>query len=147
MHLTGLPFNDRSGDSLRDWLGVDCDTFYDETSIAILPMGLCYPGRDAKGGDLSLRPECAPLWHPRLLPLFPRVELTLLVGAYAQRHYLADRRCKTLSETVAAWSDYGPAVMPLPHPSWRNTGWLKKNLWFEATLVPGLQKRVRALTA
>jgi uracil-DNA glycosylase len=145
VHNSGLSFNDRSGDRLRDWLGVNRETFYDEARIAIMPMGLCYPGVNGKGGDLPPRKECAPLWHPRLRPLFPNVELTLLVGSYAVNHYLKDRKA-TLSDTVAAWRDYGPAYMPLPHPSWRNTGWLKKNLWFERELVPALRGRVQVLT-
>lgn len=146
VHNTGLSFNDRSGDRLRDWLGVDRETFYDESRIAVMPMGLCYPGRYAKGGDLPPRKGCAPLWHPRLLPLFTKVELILLVGSYAVNHYLPNRR-PTLSETVAAWRDYGPRFIPLPHPSWRNTGWLKRHPWFEDDLLPVLRQRVRELIA
>jgi uracil-DNA glycosylase len=146
VHNTGISFNDRSGDRLRDWLGVDRDTFYDERRIAIMPMGLCYPGRYVKGGDLPPRKDCAPLWHPRLLPLLTKVELTLLVGSYAVNHYLPNR-CDSLSQTVAAWRDYGPKFMPLPHPSWRNTGWLKRHPWFEDDLLPVLRRRVRALVA
>ncbi len=146
VHVTGISFNDRSGDRLRDWLGVDRDTFYDEARIAIMGMGFCYPGVNGKGGDLPPRPECAPLWHPRLLPLFANVELVLLIGSYAVNRYLPSRMA-TLSETVAAWRDYGPRFMPLPHPSWRNTGWLKKNPWFEEDLVPVLRKRVSKLIA
>ena len=146
VHVTGISFNDRSGDRLREWLGVDRDTFYDEARIAIMGMGFCYPGVNGKGGDLPPRKECAPLWHPRLLPLFANVELILLIGSYAVNRYLPERKA-TLSETVAAWRDYGPRFMPLPHPSWRNTGWLKKNPWFERELVPHLQKRVRKLIA
>lgn len=144
VHNSGLSFSDRSGDRLRDWLGIDRDTFYDEARIAIMPMGLCYPGVNAKGGDLPPRKECAPLWHPKLLPLFPNVGLTLLVGSYAVNGYLAARK-PTLSETVEAWRDFGPRFLPLPHPSWRNTGWLKKNPWFEQELVPALRRKVRAL--
>jgi len=146
VHVTGISFNDRSGDRLRDWLGVDRDTFYDEARIAIMGMGFCYPGVNGKGGDLPPRPECAPLWHPRLLPLFANVELVLLIGSYAVNRYLPSRMA-TLSETVAVWRDYGPRFMPLPHPSWRNTGWLKKNPWFEEELVPVLRKRVSKLIA
>src|ERR1700761_899620 len=145
VHLTGISFNDRSGDRLREWLGIDRDTFYDERQIAILGMGFCYPGRDAKGGDLPPRRECAPLWHPRLRPLFKNVELTLLVGSYALNYYLKDTAKKTLTDTVRAWKDYGPLVMPLPHPSWRNTGWIKANPWFERELVPELRQRVAGL--
>lgn len=145
VHLTGLSFNDRSGDRLREWLGIDRDTFYDERRMAILGMGFCYPGRDAKGGDLPPRKECAPLWHPRLRPFFKNVELTLLVGSYAQRYYLKEQARKTLTETVRAWESYGPSYMPLPHPSWRNTGWLKANPWFARDLLPELRRRVKAL--
>lgn len=145
VHMTGLSFNDRSGDRLRDWLGIDRDTFYDERRIAIMPMGLCYPGRNPKGGDLPPRKECAPLWQPRIRPLFKRVELTLLIGSYAVNYYLRDRRKKTLSDTVAAWREYLPEFLPLPHPSWRNTGWLKVHPWFEDELVPVLRARVKDL--
>jgi uracil-DNA glycosylase len=145
VHETGIPWNDRSGDRLREWLGLDRDTFYDEGRIAIVPMGFCYPGRDAHGGDLPPRPQCAPTWHPKVVPLLRKVELTLLIGAYAQRRYLGDRRKAGMTETVTAWRDYGPAYIPLPHPSWRNTAWLRKNPWFEAELVPVLRQRVQAL--
>jgi uracil-DNA glycosylase len=145
VHETGLSFNDRSGDRLREWLGTDRDVFYDEGRIAIMGMGFCYPGRDPNGGDLPPRKECAPLWHPRLRPLYKNVALTLLVGSYAQAFYLKDRRRPTMTETIAAWREYGPEFIPLPHPSWRNTGWLKKNPWFEAELLPTLRRRVRAL--
>lgn len=144
VHTTGLSFNDRSGDRLRDWLGIDRETFYDEARIAIMGMGFCYPGVNAKGGDLPPRKECAPLWHPKLLPLYTNVELILLVGSYAVNHYLPDRP-PTLSETVEHWRDYGPRFIPLPHPSWRNTGWLKTHPWFEKDLVPALRKRVAKL--
>ncbi len=145
VHETGIPWNDPSGDRLRDWLSVDKDAFYDQDRIAIVPMGFCYPGRNPRGGDNPPRPECAPLWHPPLLAALPAVELTLLVGLYAQRRYLSARRRRNLTETVRAWADYGPAYMPLPHPSWRNTGWLKRNPWFEAELLPELRARVRKL--
>ncbi len=145
VHETGIPWNDPSGERLRAWLAVDRETFYDQDRIAIMPMGFCYPGRDPRGGDNPPRPECAPLWHPPLLAALPGIELTLLVGQYAQGHYLGGRRRRTLTETVRAWADYGPATLPLPHPSWRNTGWLKRNPWFEAELVPDLRNRVRAL--
>jgi uracil-DNA glycosylase len=145
VHETGIPFDDPSGDRLRAWLAVDRETFYDRDRIAFVPMGLCYPGRDPRGGDNPPRAECAPLWHPPLWAALPAVELTLLIGLYAQRRYLADRRRGNLTETVRAWADCGPAVLPLPHPSWRNTGWLERNPWFEAELVPELRARVRAL--
>ncbi len=145
VHETGIPWNDRSGDRLRDWLGVDRDTFYDERRIAIMPMGLCYPGIDKNGGDLPPRPQCAPTWHPQLWPFLTNVELVLLVGSYAQKRYLPDGRKATMTETVKAWRDYGPKFIPLPHPSWRNTGWLKKNSWFDAELAPKLKHRVHKL--
>ncbi len=145
VHETGLPFDDASGDRLRAWLAVDRETFYDQERIAFLPMGLCYPGRNPRGGDKPPRHECAPLWHPPLLAALPAVELTLLIGLYAQRRYLNTRRRGNLTETVRAWADTGPAVLPLPHPSWRNTCWLKRHPWFEAELVPELRARVRAL--
>lgn len=147
VHDTGIPWNDRSGDRLRTWMGLDRDAFYDEARVAIVPMGFCYPGVDKAGADAPPRPECAPTWHPRLLPLLPRVELTLLVGRYAQARYLGERARPTLTETVRAWADYAPAFIPLPHPSWRNTAWLKKNPWFEAGLVPALRRRVARLMA
>ena len=145
VHETGIPFNDRSGDRLRQWLGFSREQFYDEDRIAIIPMGLCYPGRDAAGGDLPPREECAPLWHPRLRAALPAIELTLLVGSYAQAYYLGAKRKKTVGETVRAWREYLPEFWPLPHPSWRNTAWLAKNPWFEKELAPELRRRVADL--
>jgi uracil-DNA glycosylase len=142
VHHTGLPWNDPSGDRLRRWLAMDRDTFYDETRIAIMPMGFCYPGIDARGGDRPPRLECAPAWHGPLRALLPEVRLTLLVGTYAQAYYLGRRRGRTLGETVRAWADCLPDFLPLPHPSWRNTAWLKRNPWFEAGLLPALRRRV-----
>lgn len=147
VHETGLPFNDRSGDRLRDWLGVGRDAFYDAARFAIMPMGFCYPGRDPRGGDNPPRPECAPKWHARLMAALPNIELTLLVGGYAQKYHLGPAAKRTLTETVRAWRDYGPARLPLPHPSWRNTAWLKRNPWFEAEVVAELKRRVAALLA
>jgi len=147
VHETGIPWNDRSGDRLRDWLQLDRARFYDERRIAILPMGLCYPGVDAKGGDRPPMAICAPTWHPRLRPLLPKVELTLLVGLYAQRHYLGPARMPSLGETVRNFAAYLPAFLPLPHPSWRNTAWLRRNGWFESDLLPHLRARVAALVA
>jgi len=146
VHETGIPWNDPSGDRLRDWLQLDRPAFYDETRIAIVPTGFCYPGT-GRGGDLPPRPECAPLWHPRLREALPGIRLTLLIGAYAQAHYLADRRRATLGATVAAWADYLPGLFPLPHPSPRNRLWLKRNPWFEAEVIPALRERVWAVLA
>ncbi len=145
VHETGIPWNDPSGERLRAWLAVDRETFFDQDRIAIMPMGFCYPGRDPRGGDNPPRPECAPLWHRPLIAALPAVELTLLVGQYAQAHYLGKQRRATLTETVRAWADYGPGFLPLPHPSWRNTAWLKRNPWFGAELLPELRARVGAL--
>ncbi len=143
VHETGLGWNDRSGDRLREWLNVDRDTFYDESRIAIMPMGFCYPGVAKSGGDAPPRSECAPLWHDRLRALLPNIELTLLIGQYAQARYLGEDKKKTMTETVKAWKEYLPhGFLPLPHPSWRNTGWLKKNPWFEKQILPVLRKAV-----
>ena len=144
VHATGIPWNDASGRRLRDWLQMDAATFYDEQRVAIVPMGFCYPGK-AGSGDAPPRPECRATWHPRLLPLLPKVQLTLLVGQYAQAYVLGARRKPTLGETVRAWRDYLPAHLPLPHPSPRNVGWFKANPWFEAEVLPVLRKRVHAL--
>ena len=142
VHESGIPWNDASGDRLRDWLGIGRDTFYGDARIAIIPMGFCYPGRQLRGGDNPPRPECAPAWHPRLLAALPGIELTLLVGMYAQAHYLGGRRHGTLTETVRDWRAYLPRYLPTPHPSWRTTGWQKRNPWFEAELLPELRRRV-----
>ena len=142
VHATGVPWNDPSGDRLRDWLQMDRDSFYDESRLAIVPMGLCYPGRGA-GGDSPPRPECAPRWHGKLRALMPQLQLTLLIGAYAQAYYLGAGRKATLAETVKAWRDYGMFI-PMPHPSPRNRMWLRKNAWFEAEVVPAIRKRVAA---
>jgi uracil-DNA glycosylase len=142
VHETGIPWNDPSGDRLRAWIDVGRESFYDESSFAIVPAGLCYPGR-GRSGDLPPRRECAPLWHPRLRPLLRQVRLTLLVGQYAQAYYLGDHRKATLTETVHAWRSYLPGLMPLPHPSPRNTRWLRVNPWFERDVLPELRSRVR----
>ena len=147
VHETGVPWNDPSGDRLRDWLNLDRETFYDEGRIAIMPMGFCYPGRLAKGGDAPPRPECAPAWHAPLRRLMPEIGLTLLVGSYAQAHYLAGRRKATMTETVRAYADYLPDFLPTPHPSWRTTGWQKRNPWFESDVIPVLRRRVAELVA
>lgn len=145
VHETGIPWNDPSGVRLRQWLDVPPDSFYDPTKFAIIPMGFCYPGRDLRGGDLPPRPECAPIWHERLRTLLPHIGLTLLIGSYAQRHYLGGRSHKTLTETVRHWRDYAPEYLPTPHPSPRNTLWLKRNAWFEKEVVPRLRARVHTL--
>lgn len=145
-HETGLPWNDASGDRLRDWMGIGRDAFYDETKVALVPMGLCYPGRLPRGGDRPPRPECAPTWHARLRAGLPRIELTVLAGAYAQRHYLGSRGGASVAATVAAWRRFLPDRLPLPHPSWRTRGWVARNPWFETDLLPELRARVAALT-
>ena len=146
VHVSGVPFDDRSGDRLRDWIGVGREEFYSREKIAILPMAFCFPGYDTKGGDLPPPKRCAALWRNQALAAMPHVELTLLVGGYAQKWALGSQPAPTLTETVARWRDFGPGVIPLPHPSWRNTGWLKKNPWFDAEVVPTLRDRIAALT-
>ncbi len=146
VHATGIPFNDPSGDRLRDWMGVTRDTFYDESRIAIVPMGFCFPGLDDKGGDLPPRKECAPAWRDQVFEHLPNLELVLLIGQYAQAWHLGKARKKSMTETVLHWRDYGPAYLPLPHPSWRNNVWLKKNLWFEEEVLPHLRAEVTRLT-
>jgi len=141
VHESSIPFNDPSGDRLRQWMGVDKETFYDSDRIAIVPMGFCYPG-SAERGDLPPRPECAKTWHPELLPLLGNIQLTLVIGAYAQKYYLGKQRKKSLTETVANWQQYQPNIIPLPHPSPRNNIWLKRNPWFDRTLLPTLAERV-----
>lgn len=144
VHASGVPWDDPSGERLRAWMGIGRELFYDAERVALLPMAYCYPGRGASG-DLPPRPECARLWLGRVLAELPNIELTLLIGAYAQRHFLADERRATLTETVAAWRDYGEKRLPLPHPSGRNQGWFKHHPWFERDLVPVLQARVAAV--
>lgn len=147
VHASGVPWDDPSGARLRDWLALDNDVFYDETRVAIMPMGFCYPGRDPRGGDNPPRPECAPQWHDALRALLPDIRLTLLVGSYAQKHHLGLRARKTMTETVAGWHDYAPEIIPTPHPSWRTTHWMKKNPWFERDLVPELRRAVAGALA
>ena len=147
VHASGLSFDDASGDRLRDWLGVDRATFYDEARIAIAPMGFCYPGRLARGGDAPPRPECAPLWQERVTAALSAGELVLAIGGWAQRWHLGRRARPTLTETVAAWRSYLPRFFPKPHPSWRNTAWMKRNPWFEAEALPELRRRVALLLA
>lgn len=140
VHATGIPWNDPSGDRLRRWLDVSKDVFYDASKVAIMPMGFCYPGK-GKGGDLPPRPECAPLWHDKVFGHLKRLQLILLVGQYAQAYYLRDARKKTLAETVAAWQEYGPRFIPLPHPSPRNIRWLKTHAWFERQTIPAIRRK------
>lgn len=169
VHESGIPWNDRSGDRLRDWLQMDSATFYDATKVAIMPMGFCYPGvigglpekvepgfslrqpdkqKKPNGGDQPPRPECAPLWHEPLKAHLPNIGLTLLVGQYAQARYLDKQRSKTLTETVSRFSEFLPDnTLPLPHPSWRTQGWQKKHPWFDAELLPVLRERVHTLLA
>ena len=143
VHKTGIPYNDPSGERLRAWLDIGRDVFYDEAKVAIVPMGFCFPGYDELGADKPPRPECVRTWHERLFKASPQFKLILAVGTYAQRYHLHGKARKSMSETVQAWRDYGPLVIPLPHPSWRNNNWLKKNPWFETELVPHLRRRVR----
>lgn len=145
VHDTGIPWNDPSGDLLRVWLELDRDAFYDAARIAIVPTGLCFPGT-GKQGDLPPRPECAPLWQPRFRAAMPGIGLTLLIGQYAQRHYLGERCGKTLTDTVARWREFAPEqYFPLPHPSPRNRLWLKRNPWFDAEVLPALRARLGEL--
>jgi uracil-DNA glycosylase len=144
VHASGVPWDDLSGDHLRKWLDIDSTTFYDESKIAIIPMGYCYPGR-GKGGDLPPRRECVDLWLDQLLDQLPKIELTLLIGLHAQRHFLDKRRKKSLTETVEAWHEYLPEYLPLPHPSPRNTPWFQRHPWFKADVLPELQGRIKQL--
>ena len=147
VHQTGISFNDRSGDRLREWLRLDRETFYDETRVAIMPIGFCYPGSDVRGGDLPPRRECAPLWHARLRELLPAIQLTLLVGRYATAYYLPHSGKRSMAETIARWRDFLPEFFVLPHPSWQSTRWLRDNPWFETEILPELRARVgRVLT-
>jgi uracil-DNA glycosylase len=143
VHQTGLSFNDASGDRLRDWMGIDRATFYDEKRIAIAAMAFCFPGYDENGSDRPPPKICAQHWRTRLMATLPPMPLTLLVGSYAQTWHLGDAVKSNMTETVKAWREYRPRFIPLPHPSWRNNGWLKKNPWFEAELVPYLRRSVR----
>lgn len=144
VHQTGIPWNDVSGIRLRNWLGITDAVFYDETKIAIIPMGFCYPGK-GKTGDLPPRPECAPQWHNLLFEKLPHVELIILIGMYSQNYYLGKRTKKTLTETVANYKDYLPKFLPLPHPSPRNRFWLIKNPWFEVDVLPELREIIQTL--
>ena len=147
VHASGKPFTDPSGDRLRDWMGIDDEIFYNPDKLAIAPMGFCFPGLDSKGGDLPPRKECSPVWQHQVLEAMPQVELILLIGMYAQKFHMKQNAAKTLTETVKNWrSVYNestmPKLLPLPHPSWRNSGWIKKNPWFSTDLLPELRKEV-----
>ncbi|MCA0919445.1 uracil-DNA glycosylase family protein [Pseudooceanicola nanhaiensis] len=141
VHESGRPFDDRSGDRLRDWMGIDRDTFYDLTRVAVVPMAFCFPGYDAKGSDLPPPPVCADLWHERVMAALPGLRLKLLIGGHAHRWHLGGRMGVT--ERVMGWRDHLPDVLPLPHPSWRNTAWLRRNPWFEDALLPVLRQKVQ----
>ncbi len=149
VHASGKPFTDPSGDRLRQWMGIDEELFYDSERVAIVPMGFCFPGLDSKGRDLPPRRECAPAWRTRVLSHMPDLRLVLVIGQYAQKWHLGARMEKTLTETVANWRTYydtlEPPVLALPHPSWRNNAWLRKNAWFERDLVPHLQSHVKQI--
>ncbi len=147
VHASGVPFTDPSGDRLRAWLGLDADTFYDVARIAIVPMGFCFPGQDGRGADLPPRRECAPAWRQELFARLPAIDLVIAVGSYAHAWHLGPLRRKTLTETVAAWREImaatgRPTIIPLPHPSWRNNAWIRKNPWFEAELLPTLRRAI-----
>ena len=148
VHLSGMPFTDASGDRLRAWLGVTSEEFYDRKNFAIVPMGFCFPGQDVKGSDLPPRRECAPAWRAPLMAAMPQIELVLTIGLYAQAWHMGETRRGSLTETVMYWREAfaastRPVVLPLPHPSWRNTGWLKRNPWFEMDLLPYLKTEIR----
>lgn len=148
VHQSGIPFSDPSGDRLRQWLGVDEATFYDPNQFAIIPMGFCFPGLDAKGGDLPPRKECAQAWRPKVMQLMPQLKLLLVIGIHAQAWHMGKKRMNNLTQTVAAWRSYleenhQPAILPLPHPSWRNNAWIKKNPWFEQDLLPTLKLKIQ----
>ncbi|MCA0316578.1 MAG: uracil-DNA glycosylase family protein [Proteobacteria bacterium] len=152
VHASGRPFTDPSGDRLRSWMAIDAATFYDRARIAVVPMGFCFPGLDAKGSDLPPRPECRATWHDRLMAAMPQIDLILAVGATAQHYHLTRLGlgrliAPTLTETVGNWETIlevsaQPAVFAMPHPSWRNSGWLKRHPWFEAHLLPVLRRRI-----
>ncbi len=151
-HASSKPFNDPSGVRLRDWMGITPDEFYDRGRLAIVPMGLCFPGLDERGSDLPPRRECAPRWRPEIFAAMPQVELLLAIGQYAQAWHLGSLRGKTLTETVANWraifeATESPRVLPLPHPSWRNNAWIRRNPWFETDLLPVLRAEVARLMA
>ena len=146
VHETGIPFNDPSGDRLRSWMGIDRSVFYDSSRIALLPMGFCYPGT-GKSGDLPPRPECAEKWRKQLLDFLPDIQLTLVIGHYAQAWHLGERQKDNLTETVKSWKEYWPELLALPHPSPRNNMWLRRNPWLEEEILPVLKDRVSQILA
>ena len=147
VHESGVPFDDPSGERLRSWMGIDRATFYGRPEIGVAAMAFCFPGTNPKGGDYPPPPRCAQLWRPQLMAALPKMELTLLVGGYAQVWALGDRAKRNMTETVAAWTEYLPHYLPMPHPSWRNTAWLKRNRWFEDEVTPYLRHRVADILA
>lgn len=140
VHQSGVPFDDPSGDRLRDWLGLSREAFYDRSRVAIVPMAFCFPGYDTKGSDLPPPKVCGQTWHDKVMQVLPDIKLSLFVGGYAQKHHLGVRT--SVTQTVSNWRSHAPGSFPLPHPSWRNTGWLKTHPWFEAELLPVLRMRV-----
>jgi uracil-DNA glycosylase family 4 len=143
VHKSGIPWSDASGERLRNWMGINQDDFYNDSKIAIVPMAFCFPGINAKGGDNPPPPICAPLWHPQVNSFLPKVKLIILVGWFAQQYYLKAQVKSSLTETMLNWRNYGDKTIPLPHPSWRNTGWIKKNLWFTEEVLPHLKQQVK----
>jgi len=149
VHASGRPFTDPSGDRLRQWLGLRPEVFYDPVKVAVIPMGFCFPGQDERGADLPPRRECAPAWRHRLMAVLPRIELVIALGAHAQKWHMGSLAAGNLTETVRIWRQglaLKPAVIPMPHPSWRNNAWLKANPWFATEIIPEAQRRVRELT-
>ncbi|MEL6257833.1 MAG: uracil-DNA glycosylase family protein [Pseudomonadota bacterium] len=142
-HQSGVPFSDPSGQRLRTWMGVTDAEFYDQSRIAIAPMGFCFPGYDKNGGDLPPMKRCAPEWRTGLLARLPAIEVVLLIGGYSQKWHLGDRAGRSLTETVLRWREFAPEYYATPHPSWRNNAWLKKNPWFESEVLPDLRRAVR----
>jgi uracil-DNA glycosylase len=142
VHQSGRPFTDASGERLRDWLGLGPEIFYDAAKVAIVPMGFCFPGMNAKGGDFPPRKECAPLWRGRVIAALPGVRTAVLVGSYAQAWHLKGAAEAGMTETVARWREFAPRYFPTPHPSWRNNGWLRRNSWFETEVVPALRRAI-----
>lgn len=147
VHESGRPFTDPSGDRLRQWMGIDEVTFYDSGKIGVAAMAFCFPGTDPKGGDYPPPPRCAQLWREPLMAALPQMELTLVIGSYAQAWTFKNDVKPNMTETVRAWRDYAPSRLPMPHPSWRNNSWLKKNPWFEDEITPYLRQRVQTILA